>query len=298
MMVWLYVAAAVISSGLASTFYKVAADRTVGKRASMAAPCFWYLPLAAVFGCVSLINDEWGSLSAVLPPALLAGAAAAVCAVALLFSMRRSSYAFTVILVNCSFLFPILLSCLLLHEQTGWWQLLGMVIAVTAIVVLFAAPAKGRTPPLTVLITLAASLGNGLIDFAIKWQQYRTPGASENLFFFLNYLFAALLCGIAGLLTKDDRPRKPSGTGKKNGPNIRFLLGALGIAACNGICFFCISRSAAALNAAAQFVIITALSIILSLAVGCVRFKARLGTREWLGLLACAAAIAFQFLNL
>ena len=292
MMTYLFVAAAVITSGLCGPLYKIVADGAPGKRATVLAPLCWCLPLAAVFGIIALLNGEWHDLPAVLPPALLAGAAAAMCAVALLFSMQRSSYAFAIILVNCSFLFPILLSCLLLHEQTGLWQLAGIVIAVAAVVVLYAAPAEGRTPIVTVLITLAASLGNGLIDFAIKWQQYRTPGAGENLFFCLDYLFASLFCGIAALLIGD---KTPSAVVR---PQPRFLISALGIGVCNGLCFYCISRSAAAMNAAAQFVVITALSIILSLVIGCYRFKTRLGVREWLGLLACTAAIVFQFLNL
>ncbi len=292
MTVWIFVAAAVITSGLSGPLYKIVADGAVGKRATVLAPLCWFLPLAAVFGTVAALNGEWNGLAGVLPPALLAGAAAAMCAVALLFSMRRSSYAFAIILVNCSFLFPILLSCLLLHEPTGWWQLVGMAVAVAAIVVLYAAPGGERTPPLTVLITLAASLGNGLIDFAIKWQQYRTPGAAENLFFCLDYLFASLLCGLAALLIREERPKD----GIK--PRSRFLTAALGIGICNGLCFYCISRSASAMNAAAQFVVITALSIVLSLGIGCYRFKTRLGVREWLGLLACTAAIVFQFLNL
>ena len=294
MTVWIFVAAAVITSGLSGPLYKIVADGAVGKRATVLAPLCWFLPLAAVFGTVAALNGEWSGLAGALPPALLAGAAAAMCAVALLFSMRRSSYAFAIILVNCSFLFPILLSCLLLHEPTGWWQLVGMAVAVAAIVVLYAAPGGERTPPLTVLITLAASLGNGLIDFAIKWQQYRTPGAAENLFFCLDYLFASLLCGIAALLMKEDGIGSP----EKSGENSRFLFSALGIGACNGLCFYCISRSASGMNAAAQFVIITALSIVLSLVIGCYRFKTKLGKREWLGLLACTAAIVFQFLNL
>lgn len=292
MMTYLFVAAAVVTSGLCGPLYKVVADRAAGKRATFLAPLFWFLPLAAVFGILASVNGEWQSLPGVLPPALLAGAAAAMCAVALLFSMRRSSYAFAIILVNCSFVFPILLSCLLLHEETGWWQLVGMAIAVAAIVVLYAAPSEGKTPTVTVLITLAASLGNGLIDFAIKWQQFRTPGAAENLFFCVDYLFASLLCGIAALLMKED------GISEKSGEKSRFLFSALGIGACNGLCFYCISRSAAEMNAAAQFVVITALSIVLSLVIGCYRFKTKLGKREWLGLLACAAAIVFQFLNL
>ena len=292
MTVWFFVAAAVITSGLSGPLYKVVSDHAAGKRATVLAPLLWFLPLAAVFGIMASVRDEWQELSLVLPPALLAGGAAAMCAVALLFSMRRSSYAFAIILVNCSFLFPILLSCLLLREQTGWWQLLGIVIAVAAVVVLYAAPSEEKTPLLTVLITLAASLGNGLIDFAIKWQQYRTPGAAENPFFCVCYLFASLLCGAAALLFRN------SGKKEEPRPQSRFIFSALGIGACNGLCFYCISRSASAMNAAAQFVLITALSIVLSLAIGCFRFRTRLGRREWLGLLACTAAIVFQFLNL
>lgn len=294
MMNVLFLAMAVISSGLSSFFYKRVSQYTKSRAETALVSIAWFIPLTLVFGVAALLTGGIHCSSAVLLPALLAGLASAGCAFFLQQSMKQNSYSFSVIIVNLSFVFPILLSVLFLGEQTGWLQFAGIVIAIAVVVLIGAGGSqKGKTPFSAILLALAASFGNGLIDFAIKIQQHQMPGEGESSFFFFTYLSAAVF---SGLLWGVFALRGEKTELHKNASSL--AVPSLGIAACNGVCFFAISLLASHMNAAAQFTIITSLSIVLSLAIGRVRLKEHLRLREVFSLVFCAAAIGCQTLNI
>ena len=76
------------------------------------------------------------------------------------------------------------------------------------------------------------------------------------------------------------------------------FLGAAGIAVSNGLCFFALTRLTGAMNAAAEFTVITALTIVLSLAYEAIRSRKLPTVREWICTGLCAVAIVCQYLNL
>ena len=293
MMTIIFLAFAVISSGLSGFFYKRVSEHTKNRAETALVSIFWFVPLAIVFGATALLTGGLNCSPDVLLTALMAGVASSGCAFFLQQSMKQNSYSFSIIIVNLSFVFPILLSVLFLSEPTGWLQFAGILIAITVVVLFGKGGSKGhKTPIAAILMALAASFGNGLIDFAIKIQQYAMPGEGESSFFFFTYLFAAVFSlGLWGIFAL-------KGEKVSFKADLSLMVPSLGIAACNGVCFFSISLLTSHMNAAAQFTIITSLSIVLSLAIGSIRLKEHLKPREAVSLVFCAAAIVCQTLNL
>ena len=297
-MPYIYVIAAVVTSGLSGYFYKRVSMAGKNAAASALMPVVWYLPLALVFG-VAAAGERMAVSVGVILTALLSGFGAALCAVALLEGMKHTAYSASVIVINLNFILPVLLSILFLKEKTGWLQLAGMLIAAVAIVALnCAGPEKevgtaGKKRPY-ILFAVAACVGNGILNFGIKLKQFVCGSGGDNAFYSICYLFAVLLCLAAyaavRIFSRGDRTVK-AGVG-------RALPFAAGIGACNGICFWSMGAAARFMNAAAEFTIITALSILVSLAVGRVRLQEKLGKRGLLSLLFCAVAILCQCLYL
>lgn len=294
-MQYLCVIAAVLTSGMSGYFYKRVSMVNKAVSASALLPIIWYLPLALVFGIVAL--GEAAALSAgVVLPALFSGVGAALCAVTLLEGMKRTAYSASVIIINLNFILPVLLSVFFLGEKTGWLQLAGMVVAAVAIVALNGnareegrkeAKEKAKRNPY-ILLAVVACIGNGILNFGIKLKQFYSGVAGDSAFYSLCYLFAAVLCmgAYAVMRTRDQ--------GKCGAGLRRALPYALGIGACNGICFWAMGVAARYMNAAAEFTVITALSILVSLAVGRISLHEKLGKRGLLSLLFCAVAIVCQ----
>lgn len=293
-MQFIYLALAVITSGMSGVFYKKASTACDNKTAAAIVPVLWYLPLAVVFGVAALLTGGIDASLQVILPALLAGVSYAVCGFCLLESMKSNSYSIAIIIVNLSFVFPVIMSMLFLNQQPHIVQLIGMILAIAVIVFINIGVKGGKNSVIALIFAVLSSLGNGTIDFAITLQQHNMPGEGENSFFFFSYVFAAVICVIAyGAMAI---------TGKKTEfekKDIKTLAtGACGIAVCNGVCFFTISLLTNFMNAAAQFTVITALSIMISLLVGCIKMKEKIRPKEAVSLVFCAIAIACQYMNL
>ena len=292
-MQYVYLAMAVITSGYSGVCYKKASFASGNRVASIILPELWFAPLALAFGICALFTGGISIHREVIFPALLAGAAAAICGYSLLESMKSNSYSLAIIIVNLSFVFPVLLSMIFLNESAHLLQLVGMLLAIAVILLLNMGKQKG-TNATALLLAVMSSLGNGLITFSIKIQQHYTPGENICSFFFFTYLFAVVLSIAAylgmrllGHKVKLDKAHKKE-----------LLFNAPAIAVCNGTCFLFTGLLTGWMNAAAEFTVITSLSIIISLAVGWIRMKERLGKREIFSVVFCAVAIACQYLNL
>lgn len=354
-MEYLYLAMAVVTSGLSSPVYKKISGVSKNPAMSLIIPAAWFLPLAVIFGVTALIKGEFVFSGNMIFTSLLAGISAAACAFSLLESMKQNSFPVAVIIVNLSFIFPVILSMIFLGEKAHILQLAGMLVTVAAVVILGTSGKGAKTAITAMILAVVSSLGNGGIDFAIKLQQHKTPGEGEATFFFFTYLIAAILSiaaygavrpfkkrrlasldngGIPNEYTAalskgntasdndipttsvdskipgENTPVAPvvssggvySGQKRKDddAKSLRktVLIYAPMIAICNGLCFLGVSLLADKMNAAAQFTLITSLSIIISLVAGFIFSHERIKPRELLCLLFCAAAIACQYFNL
>ena len=120
------------------------------------------------------------------------------------------------------------------------------------------------------------------------------PGEGESSFFFFTYLFSTALCAIIFVVARLSGKKAVIVKAERSGLKVN----APAIAVCNGVCFLAVSLLTGHMNAAAEFTVITSMSIIVSLAVGCIRLKEKLVRREVISLVFCAAAIICQYWNL
>lgn len=290
----LYLFFAVITSGYSGVCYRKLSLSSGNRAASFLIPVLWYAPLTLVFGIWALFSGFDCSIH-VLLPALLASIAYIACAFSLLESMKANSFALTIIITNLSFIFPVVLSMLFLNESAGLFQVIGMLLAVVVIVVLnIGKKEEGKSTLPALLLAVLSSLGNGVIDFAIKIQEHYTSGASNTSFFFFSYLFATIGCLLV-YMTFHLRGKKAVIVKEQKKS---LLSHSLALAVCNGVCFFVVGLLAGMMNAAAQFTVITSLSIVVSLLIGNLQIRKRFTRRERISLLICAIAIACQYFNL
>ena len=256
-MQYFYLAMAVITSGYSAVCYKKASLASGNRAASIIWPELWFSPLTLGFGICALRNGGINMQMEVILPALLAGAAASVCGYSLLESMKSNSYSLAVIIVNLSFVFPVLLSMIFLNESAHALQLVGMLLAIAVILLLNRGKQEGKNNT-ALLLAVASSLGNGLITFAIKIQQHNTPGENTYSFFFFTYLFAVVSSAAVYLVTHLSGHKLQVEKEHKK----KLFFNAPAIALCNGICFLFTSLLTGWMNAAAEFTVLTPLSII------------------------------------
>ena len=142
-----------------------------------------------------------------------------------------------------------------------------------------------------ILLPVAACLSNGLFNFFIKVNE--SQGGSAFLFFAISYGTAALLSLTLGfaLTVKEQEARFPLGKGYLR----RALAPMLLIGVCNGVCFYTARLLAERMNAAAQFTVVTCMSILLSLFVGFVFQGDKFNKKSALSIFFCIVALVCQY---
>ena len=289
---------AILSSGLAGNIYKRLSAKSDSSAMSAIFPALWFFPLS-IFFCASMAvrQASWQILvqPALLWPALGGGLGLALAAIILLESMKRNSLSISVILVNLNFMIPVILSMLLLREETGWIQLAGTLLSAVVIVLLNLKQDDGVIAKGTLLLPCIACIANGMVNFCIKLHQNQMGSTNLNGFYTLMYLSAGIFCLLIWIVLQWKTCRKvPVGKAVW----LRIGADALFLGGCNGICFYASSLLAGRMNAAAQFTVITASSVALSLAVGFLFQKERLRLKTVLSFLFCLVAILFQAFSL
>jgi len=211
---------------------------------------------------------------------------------AMIESMKQNSVSISVILVNLNFIIPVVLSMIFLQEKTGLLQLAGMLLSV--VVILLLNLKKDESTPggkFALLLPCIACLANGMVNFCIKIHQNQMGGTYLNGYYTLMYLFSGLICILLWAIFRCNTEKKVPAV-KSAWLGICTDAGMLGI--CNGVCFYMTGLLAGQMNAAAQFTIITAASILLSLTVGVLFQKDPLNKKSVLSFLFCLVAILCQ----
>ena len=258
-------------------------------------PSIWFLPLSLVFFISAMSGGITVSMllePALLFPALAAGAGMTAAAALLIESMKKTSLSISVILVNLNFIIPVILSAAFLQENAGWLQLIGMLLAVTAILWLNLKKDEDRTGlGFKLILPCIACLANGMVNFSIKLHQSNMGGSYFRGFYGVMYLTAALLCLIISLILH--KKQATANSDKKASPSV-ILTSAAMLGICNGVCFYMTGLLAGKMNAAAQFTIITAASILVSLLVGFIVQKEPITKKTAVSFLFCLVAILCQ----
>ena len=294
MRIVLLFALCILSSGAAGNLYKQLSEKSRNPADSAAFPILWYLPLFLLFLPSVVVGKE----RTLIPAAIAGGMFLFIAAFLLLESMKQTSLAAAVIIVNLNFLIPVILSVTILKERIALLQLGGMLVSAAAVVILNLNGSSGKEGrgirPL--LLPLVACFANGLLNFTIKLNEEAYGG--RNAFFAVLYGSAALSAAVFHLIC---RLREGRTKGKKAASpplSRRTLLPAVAMAFSNGLCFWTESAIAGQVNAAAQFTIVTAASIALSLAIGAIWQHEPVRPRTAVSFLACLCAILCQAVSL
>ncbi len=297
----------ILTSGAAGNLFRQLSAESRNAADSAGLPFFWYLPLCLVF----LIPAGSAPGKAVIPVAAAGGICLFAAAFLLLESMKQTSLAASVIIVNLNFLIPVLLSVTLLKEHAAPLQLAGMLLSAAVVVFLNrdGGEKKGEGGGFRVLLLpLAACLSNGLLNFFIKLNE--TAGGDRGTFFAILYGTAAFCSLSAGMLIRlSERRRAGAGHTEPENENTspgryfpplgrKTLPPAAALAVCNGLCFWSEGVLAGRVNAAAQFTVVTAASIAFSLAVGAIWQREPLRLRTAASFAACLCAILCQAVSL
>ena len=294
-MVFLYLTAAIITSGLAGNLYKRISSQSFSASMSSLFPSIWFFPLSLGF-FISAVSGGITTSQLLKPyllfPALAAGAGMAAAAALLIESMKKTCLSISVILVNLNFIIPVVLSAVFLQENAGWLQLIGMSLAVAAILWLNLKKDEDRTGlGFKLILPCIACFANGMVNFSIKLHQSNMGGSYLRGFYGIMYLTAALLCLIMCLILH--KKQAPANSDKKASSSV-ILTSAAMLGICNGVCFYMTGLLAGKMNATAQFTIITAASILVSLLVGFIVQKEPITKKTAVSFLFCLVAILCQ----
>lgn len=121
MRIVLLFALCILSSGAAGNLYKQLSEKSRNPADSAALPILWYLPLFLLFLPSVVVGKE----RTLIPAAIAGGMFLFIAAFLLLESMKQTSLAAAVIIVNLNFLIPVILSVTILKERIALLQLGG-----------------------------------------------------------------------------------------------------------------------------------------------------------------------------
>lgn len=312
MLIFLLFAATIIASSVVCVFYKNYTTLESRKSDILLLFIGMSLPSAIVFAVMCAIRGFEFSL-----PTALTALGAAVChftAVYMLIkSMSSGSYSVSVIIINMNFCVPIICSALFLREKVSLLQLFGVLLLVFMIVIINMDFSKFRKRPTGeepqelavteekpkqkagyLVFALLACLGNGLMNFLIKTQQHFTPGAGQNTFYFILYAAEAVFSLIAFLVVLLVKGKIPKEEGKQK---LKISLTGLFMGICFVACMYPQTRLAELVSASVLYTVVTAGAVLLSIALGCIRFKEKFTWKNAVSTVCCIAAIALQLIS-
>ena len=283
----------VFSSGFTGNIYKKLSQESSSCAVSSFMPSVWFLLLGIFFTVFALIE---GFLKAVqIPIAMAAGICIYAAVTILIESMKSNAMSISIIIMNLNFMIPVVLSAIFLKENAAPIQMIGMIVS---IIVIFLLNLKGEGKQArkgAVLLPMIACIANGLVNFLIKLNTgvCADHEGGSNTFFAVMYLTAAI-CAVLFSLVFAGKEKKSfhevSGTAL-NRKTMPFML-MMGL--CNGVCFYTTDLLAVRMNAAAQFTIVTAASIMISLVIGMIFQKERFTWRVGLSFIFCLVAVLCQ----
>jgi len=281
----------ILSSGFTSNIYKKLSDDCISRCETVATPSVWFLFLTVFFAILSALSAQSFS-SSLLLSAVPAGVCIFVAAYTLLLSMKVNAISVSVIIVNLNFIIPVVLSALILKEHTGAIQIIGMLFSITVIVLMnMGGNDNGTAKKTGILLPVLAFLSNGLFNFFIKVNE--SQGDSAFLFFAISYGTAALLSLALGLALGDKKQK--AGFPLSKNYLRKAILPMLLIGVCNGVCFYTARLLAERMNAAAQFTLVTCMSILLSLSVGFIFQGDKFTKKSAVSIFFCIVAVICQY---
>jgi Predicted membrane protein len=286
----------IISSGLTSYFHKNIAGGTPNNMYSFMITAMWMFLVSIVFLIVSAITNDFTFSVNLILTAILSGISMSAAIILLTESLRKGSYTITIIIVNLNFYVPIILSLIFLNETATILQLAGILIVTIVIIIINVkndSPVK-KDNTKSIIYACIACISNGLVNFGIKLQQYWSPGHGQNMYYFILYFSAAVICfAVAFAMKRYHIGSIDKAIIKKTIPY------ALCLGLCIAVCFYpqSILSGIESINAATQFSVTITGSLILSLILGWIKYKEKITCKNMISLILCLTAVVFQILS-
>ena len=218
------------------------------------------------------------------------GAVTAACAVFAMLALRTGPLSYTNVIVFCSMVIPSLSGLALYGESVSALQFAG--VGLMAVSFVFAVETKNKSSGASLkwfLLCMGAFFANGAVGVMQKIHQ-NSPYAAEIPAFLITAFCVYLLISL-GLTAYFMRVKKESLPVFRRGERRRFavyaLLTGVGVAACNQLNLYL----AGAMPAVVFYPVFNGAAMLLTGVAGLVFFKEKLSKKQWLGLLAGAAAI-------
>ena len=303
-MPYVLIAIIIAASAIIGIFYKSHTEIESRKSDTPLMLFFAMAPLAIVSLVICLFDTFEFSLSTVLT-AFAYSVFLLTAIVFLLKSMKSGSFTISIIIINLNFCVPIVLSHFFLEEKVSLFQLFGILLLVGVIIFTNLKgdnsesaedKEQGKGSKRFLFYAVMACLANGMCNFMIKLQQFYTPGQGENTFYLVMYGGAALMSAVAYLvarfLLKQREEQSPDVPVAKKESS--FLWIGVGIGLCLAGCAYPQSFLPGYISAPVQFTVIAAGSILLSIAIGFIKYREKPNATNIISTICCMLAILLQ----
>ena len=195
-------------------------------------------------------------------------------------STQKAGLALTSVAANISVIIPVSTALILYNEQLNSWQIVGMLIALTAIILVFKPSDKTKIISGSLLFPLLLFFINGINNSLMK--HVEVLQAMNHPYLFLGMVFsAAFLIGSVFYLLKKNKPKIK----RKN------MIAALILGLLNFLSTYLFLASLTIFDSSVFFPIFNLSFIAGSTIIGVLVFKEKLSTINWLGLILAIFAI-------
>lgn len=204
-----------------------------------------------------------------------------------IFAMSRGFASLSSLIYSCGFLVPIFYSALFLDEGVSLWQILGILLLLTALTVILPPEKNGTFSFVWLIFAIASMLGSGTNAVIQKIHQASDFKNELVPFLFFALLFAALLSLVFSFVFKGKADTSHRVLYTKYSSVLLMLLGGAVI----GLMNVTNLKLAGRLPAVIQFPVYNICSMILTALAGRLLFRERIGKRKLIGFIIGLAAI-------
>ena len=246
------------------------------------------LLLVLVFGQAEYITLR----SELLLSSLLSGASTAIFVVTWLFSVRRAAYMLLDVFLMLGVSVPLVLSAWLLDERISALDWIGVLLLVSAVLIMcsYQGKIKGALNLPSILLMSLCGLANGITDFSQKYFMRYADGIPASVFNLYSYVAATAVLGIVLLIAMRRVPAGEEREAAGNAPRSLYVYVGI-MALCLFLNTYFKTLAAGTLSAVTLYPMSQGLSLIFSSLMAVFLFRERMTLRAVFGLILAFAAL-------
>ncbi len=231
------------------------------------------------FSFTGLISSDW------LRYALLIGVSYILMFFLIGYSIRKSGMAVTTIAGKLSMVIPILFSVLYFGEKINLLKIIGLTLAILAVLLTSYRPVNKAKNIVLIAIPLVIFIGSGMTDSLVKYAQNYHVSNRMSLLFSSVVFLSALISGLLFILLK---PKSSSKT-----ITLPELIGGtiLGIANFGSLYFFILTLNNSKLDSSIVFGLNNMCIVLFSILIGWTMFKEKFSNTNFAGVIMAFIAI-------